>query len=50
MHCGISFVKDENSSLTSMASTLYYIVDYHPLKFQQVDEGSYFGHFMSKTC
>jgi hypothetical protein len=38
MHCVIAFIKDENNNLRSMAITLCSIIDYHPLKLQQVYE------------
>ncbi len=49
MHCMITFVKDEDNNLMSMATTLCSIVDYHLLKLQWVYEGTCFGHIMPKT-
>jgi hypothetical protein len=40
MCCVFAFVKDKNSNLTSMATTLHFILNCHPLKLQQVYEGS----------
>lgn len=40
MRCVFAFVKDKNSNLTSMATTLHSILNCHPLKLQQVYEGS----------
>jgi len=34
MHHMITFVKDEGINLMSMATTLCFVVDCHPLKFQ----------------
>jgi hypothetical protein len=39
MHCVFAFVKDKSSNLTSRA-TLHSILNCHPLKLQQVYEGS----------
>ncbi len=39
MHCVFAFVKDKSSNLTSMATTLHFILNCHPLKLQQVYEG-----------
>ncbi len=40
MCCVFAFVKDKSSNLTFMATTLHFILNYHPLKLQQVYEGS----------
>ncbi len=48
MHCMIAFVKYEGNTLLSMA-TLHSIVNYCLLKLQQVNEGTCFGHLMSKA-
>jgi hypothetical protein len=50
MHCAIVFVKNESTNLIFMATTLCFIVDYHPLKLQQVYEGTCFGHVIYETC
>ncbi len=49
MHCMVVFMKDEGTNLICMATTLCFIVDCHPLKLQQVYEGTCFGHVMSET-
>ncbi len=46
----IALVKDEGSNLMSMAIELHSIVDYCPLKLQQVYECMCFDHIMSKAC
>ncbi len=33
MHHVVAFVKDESNNLTSMVTTLHFIVDYHLFKF-----------------
>jgi hypothetical protein len=46
----VVFVKNEGTNLIFITITLCSIVDYHPLKLQQVYEGTCFGHVMFKTC
>jgi hypothetical protein len=50
MHHVITFMKDEGSNLSTMATTLCFIIICQPLKFNHVYEGTYFGHVMSKVC
>jgi len=40
IHHAIIFVKDESNNLTTMASTLHYIIDCEPLRLIKVDEGT----------
>ncbi len=50
LHPIITFVKDEGTNLSGMAATLYSIINYEPLKILKVQEGTCFGHAMSKAC
>ncbi len=50
MHRMIVFVKDESNNLISMVRILHSLVNYRPLKLQQVYEGTCFDHIMSKVC
>jgi len=50
LHKVIAFVKDEDTNLSTMATTMHSIIDYEPLKIHRVYEGTCFGHVMSKTC
>jgi hypothetical protein len=43
-------VKDEDSNLGSMATTLQSIIEYEPLKLLQVYEGICVGHVIFKVC
>jgi hypothetical protein len=38
MHHVIAFVKDESKNLTTMASTLHFVIDYQPLRLIKVYE------------
>jgi hypothetical protein len=49
-HQVIAFVKDENTYLFVMATTLHSIIDCEPLKILRVYEGTCFRHVMSKAC
>jgi hypothetical protein len=40
MCCVFAFVKHKSSNLASMPTTLHFILNCHPLKLQQVYEGS----------
>jgi hypothetical protein len=40
IHHVIAFVKNEGNDLTTMASTLHYIINYEPLGLIKVDEGT----------
>lgn len=50
MHCVITFMKDESNNLSTMAIALCSIIICQLLKFNQVYEGTCFGHVMSKAC
>jgi len=50
IHRALTFVKYEGNNLTSMAITLHSIIDYEFLNFQQVYEGTCFGHVLFKAC
>jgi hypothetical protein len=50
MHHVIAFMKDEDNNLNTMATALRSIIICQPLKFNQVYEGTCFGHVMSKVC
>jgi hypothetical protein len=50
MHHAIAFMKDENNNLSTMATALHSIIIYQLLKFNQIYEGTCFGHVMSKAC
>ncbi len=50
MHHVITFMKDEINHLSTMATTLRSIIICQPLKFNQVYEGTCFGHVMFKVC
>ncbi len=50
LHQVIAFVKDEDTNLVIMATTLHSIIDYEPMKILKVYEGTCFGHVMSNAC
>jgi hypothetical protein len=49
LHLVIAFVKDKDSKLTTMATTLHSIINCEPLKKISVFEGISFGHVMFKA-
>jgi hypothetical protein len=49
LHRVIAFVKDEGIDLIVMATTLHSIVDYIPLDFFSIYDGTCFRHVMFKA-
>ncbi len=50
MHNLSAYVKEKGNNLTTTTSTLCSIIDFEPLRFIKVHEGTCFKHVMFKAC
>jgi hypothetical protein len=50
IHCVIIVVKNESNKIETMVVALQFIIDYEPLKKNQVYEDNYSRHVMAKAC
>jgi hypothetical protein len=50
LHWVITFAKDENTDLATMAATLHFIINCEPFKIFRVYEFFKRGHVMFKAC
>jgi hypothetical protein len=49
LHQILAFVNDEGTNLTTMATTLHYMIDCECLKILRVYDSTCFGHVMFKA-